>query len=156
MTWAYIIGRLHHPSIVRHPSFVCLHFQTFSSAKPLGQLKPNLMWVGGLQVCLACVGHKTKIATMPIYGKSLLKIFSRTKGPMIMGLGMQHWGRGPKKICSNNDLRLTAFFYGKVKFDYDFIWENMHISSGKIWKSNLMEKNLQQMSIVIKIWKIFF
>ena len=39
-----------------------------------------------------CFGHMTKIAIfladIPIYAKNLLKIFSRTKGLMIFGLGM--------------------------------------------------------------------
>ena len=34
-------------------------------------------------------GHLTKMATMPIYGKNLLKIFfSRTRRPMTLRLGM--------------------------------------------------------------------
>ena len=58
------------------------------------------------------------MAATPIYGKNPLKIFlSRTKGLMTLGLGMQHWGLGPNKICSDDDLELTlTFFYGKVKF----------------------------------------
>ena len=36
-----------------------------------------------------CTGHMTKMATMPIYGKSHLNIFfSGTKMPMALGLGM--------------------------------------------------------------------
>ena len=36
-----------------------------------------------------CTGHMTKMATMPIYGKNPLDIlFSRTKRPMALGLGM--------------------------------------------------------------------
>ena len=35
------------------------------------------------------VGHMTKMATMPIYGKNLLKIFfSRTRRPVTLRLGM--------------------------------------------------------------------
>ena len=49
----------------------------------------------------------TKMAAMPIYGKNPLKIFfSGTKGPMTMGLGMQHLGLRPNKVCSNDDLDL--------------------------------------------------
>ena len=36
-------------------------------------------------------GHLTKMAAMPIYGKNLKKIFSRTQRPMTLKLGMQHW-----------------------------------------------------------------
>ena len=36
-----------------------------------------------------CTGHMTKMATMPIYGKNPLNIlFSETKKPMALGLGM--------------------------------------------------------------------
>ena len=36
-----------------------------------------------------CTGHMTKMATMPIYGKNSLNIlFSRTKRPMALELGM--------------------------------------------------------------------
>ena len=48
----------------------------------------------------------TKMATTPIYGKNPLKIFPGTKGPMTLGLGMQYWGLGPNKVCSNDDLHL--------------------------------------------------
>ena len=36
------------------------------------------------------LGHMTKMATMPIYGKNPIKIFSRTGGPISMKLGMKH------------------------------------------------------------------
>ena len=36
-----------------------------------------------------CTDHMTKMATMPIYGKNLLNVvFSGTKRPMALGLGM--------------------------------------------------------------------
>ena len=34
------------------------------------------------------VGHMTKMAATPIYGKNLLKIFSRTRKPVTLRLGM--------------------------------------------------------------------
>ena len=65
----------------------------------------NESFFGGL-------GHMTEMATMPIYvKKNPLKIFfSRIKGPMTLGLGMQHLGLGPNKVCSNDDLGLTLTF----------------------------------------------
>ena len=33
-------------------------------------------------------GHMTKMVAMPLYGKNLLKIFSRTRRPVTLGLGM--------------------------------------------------------------------
>ena len=53
------------------------------------------------------LGHMTKVATMPIYGKNPLKIFTKTKGPMALGLGMQHRGHGPSKVRKNDNLGLT-------------------------------------------------
>ena len=36
-----------------------------------------------------CTGHMTKMATMPIYGKTPLNVFfSGTKSPIALGLGM--------------------------------------------------------------------
>ena len=34
------------------------------------------------------LGHMTNMADMPIYGKNLKKIFSRTSGPMTLKLDM--------------------------------------------------------------------
>ena len=35
-----------------------------------------------------CSGHMTKMATMPIYTKNPLNIFSGAKKPMALGIGM--------------------------------------------------------------------
>ena len=45
-------------------------------------------WVGGTKVCSRHLGHMTKMATMPIYGKTPSKIFSRTGWPIFTKLGM--------------------------------------------------------------------
>ena len=42
----------------------------------------------GMKVCSNDPAHMTKMAATPIYGKNPLKIFSRTRGPMTLGLGM--------------------------------------------------------------------
>ena len=50
-----------------------------------------------------CTGHMTKMATTPIYGKNPKNVlFSGTKRPMALGLGMKHWGCGPDQICTND------------------------------------------------------
>ena len=112
-----IYAFLNHFSMVQAVSAVCpsvVHtLQTSSPQKPLGQSKPNFIWGphgsrerkfirGGL-------GH----ITMPMYGKNPLKtiFFSGTKGPMTLGLGMQHWGLEPNKVCSNDDLGLTLTLF---------------------------------------------
>ena len=46
-------------------------------------------WVGETKVCSRHLGHMTKMAAMPIYGKNPPKIFfSRTGGPIFTKLGM--------------------------------------------------------------------
>ena len=44
-----------------------------------------------------------------------IKIFSGTKGPMALGLGMQHWGHGSNNIRKNGDIMLTLTFLWKGK-----------------------------------------
>ena len=46
-------------------------------------------WVGGTIFCSRHLGHVTKMAATPIYGKNPSKIFfSRTGGPIFTKLGM--------------------------------------------------------------------
>ena len=45
-------------------------------------------WVGGTIFCSRHLGHLTKMAATPIYGKNPSKIFSRTGGPIFTKLGM--------------------------------------------------------------------
>ena len=46
-------------------------------------------WEGGSKVCLRHLGHMTKMAATPIYGKNPSKIFfSRTGGPIFTKFGM--------------------------------------------------------------------
>ena len=106
---------------------------------------------GGTKVCSG-LGHMTKMAATPIYGINPLKIFfSRTKGPVILGLGMQHWGLGPNKICSNDDhgLTLTFFTARPNLLPYAFIWENIHFFRKNVRKS-FNGRNLQQMTKLAK------
>ena len=69
-------------------SVVVHNAQRSSSPKPLGRSKPNFMWVGGTKFCSRHLGHMTKMAATPIYGKNPLKIFSKTGGPIFTKLGM--------------------------------------------------------------------
>ena len=54
--------------------------------------------------------HMNKMAATPICGKNPLKIFSRTRKPMTVGLVMLHWGCGAYQVCSNDDPRLTLTY----------------------------------------------
>ena len=48
----------------------------------------ELPLVGGTKVCSRHLGHMTKMAATPIYGKNPSKIFSITDGPISMKIGM--------------------------------------------------------------------
>ena len=54
--------------------------------------------------------HMTNVATMPIYGKNLKKIFYWTKRLMTLKVGMQHCVLKYYQICSNDDPGLTLTF----------------------------------------------
>ena len=69
-------------------------------------------WVGGTKFCSRHLGHMTKMAAMPIYGKNPSKIFfSRTGGPIFTKLGMQHRGLQPIIVCSNDDPGVTLTYF---------------------------------------------
>ena len=46
------------------------------------------LWVVELKFCSPYLGHMTKMAAMPTYGKNPTIIFSRTSGPISMKLCM--------------------------------------------------------------------
>ena len=80
-------------SVVRR--YVCM--STFSNifssetTGPMYEAKFHVEppWDGGMKVCSNGQGHMTNMATMPIYGKNLKKIFFGTKRLMTWRLGMQ-------------------------------------------------------------------
>ena len=54
-------------------------------------------WDGETKVCLGGIGHMTKMAAMPIYGKNASKIFfSRTKE---ISLNLQEIGKVIRPFC---------------------------------------------------------
>ena len=63
-------------------------------------------------------GHMTKMAAMPIYGKSTLKIFfPGTTRLILMKLCMKHQGPTPFIRCANYDPGLTlTYFMAKSNF----------------------------------------
>ena len=67
-------------------------------------------WVGGMKVCSRHLGHMTKMAAMPIYGKNPSKI-SRTGSQIFTKLGMLHQGLRPIIVCSNNDPGMTLTYF---------------------------------------------
>ena len=57
-------------------------------------------------------GHVTKMAAMPIYGKSILFFFfPGTTGLILMKLSMKHQIPKPFIYCSNYDPRLTLTYF---------------------------------------------
>ena len=79
------------PSSVRRP-----HYSNVFSSETTGPIKAKFHMepscAGETKVCSAHLGHMIKIAATPIYGKkkNLKNFFSGTKGPVALGLGMQH------------------------------------------------------------------
>ena len=55
-------------------------------------------------------GHMAKMTATPIYGKKHSKIFSRSRKPVILELGMLHRGCGTYQVCSNDDTKLTLTY----------------------------------------------
>ena len=81
-------------------------------------------WEGGTKVYINGLGHMTKMAATPIYGKNLENLFSRTRSSIIFKLGMQYQGLKLYTGCINDDpgLTLTYFTAGSNLFTYTFEW----------------------------------
>ena len=63
------------------------------------------------------LGHMTKMASRPIYGKTFKNSFFGTKKSMTSKLGIHHWVLKYNQICSIDDTGLTLKkFYNMVKF----------------------------------------
>ena len=59
-----------------------------------------------------CYGHVTNMASMPIYSKNSLNLlFSKTKRPLALGLGMYDPGCGPYQVSTNDKSRLTLTYF---------------------------------------------
>ena len=99
-------------SLCRRPSSsVRPHFQT-SSWPIIAKFYVEPPWEWGTKVCINGLGHMTKMAATPIYGKNPSKIFFfRTRSPMILKLGMYHWGLKLYKVCINDDPGLTFTYF---------------------------------------------
>ena len=61
-------------------------------------------WDGGTKVCSNDLGHMTKMASMPIYGKNPSKIFSEISRPMTFELGISISHSGPTKFVQMMNL----------------------------------------------------
>ena len=75
------------PSVVRSQCSNIFFSETAGPIKAKFYVEPP--WVGGTIFCSRHLGHMTKMAATPIYGKNPSKIFfSRTGGPIFTKLGM--------------------------------------------------------------------
>ena len=87
-------------------------------------------WDGGMKVCPNGPDHMTNMATIPIYGKNLKKIFfSGTNQPMTLKIGLQHRALEYYQIYSNADpvLTLTYYMTRSNLVPYAFVWEKGNI-----------------------------
>ena len=85
-------------------------------------------WEGELKICLQHLGHMTKMAAMPIYGKNPSKIFfSRTGRPISTKLKLVCSNRGllPIIVCAKHDpgVTLTYFTERSNLVTLAFLWE---------------------------------
>ena len=80
-----------------------------------------------MKVCSDGPGHMSKMAAMPIDGKTLKKLFfcSGTKRLMTLKVDMQHQVFKYYQICSTYDAALTlTYFTGRSNLvSYAFVWE---------------------------------
>ena len=87
-----LLAHLSHPSIIC-PSFLPSTFSNIFSSETTGPIKLKFHIEApedaGTKVCSKGPSHMTKMAAMPIYGKTPLKVFfSRTRRLMTLRLGM--------------------------------------------------------------------
>ena len=80
----------------------------------------------------------TKMATTPIYGKNLLKIFlSRTRRPVTLRIGMQHWDCGAYQVCSNDDPKMTLTYLTSRSnllpnaFEWEMFWKVDYLNTAE-------------------------
>ena len=81
-------------------------------------------------MCINNLGHMTKLAAMPIYGKNPSKIFSGTGLPILAKLGLKH----QVLQCINHDPVMTTYFTER----------STCIRMGKTIKMPFDAKNLQE------------
>ena len=101
---------------VRRPSVRPFTFSNFFSSETAWPIKAKFH-VGppcerGTKVYINGPGHMTKMAAMPIYGKTPSKIFfSRAGGPIFTKLGMYYWGLLPIIVYINDDPGVTLTYF---------------------------------------------
>ena len=81
------------------------------------------------------LGHMTKVAAMPIYGKNPSKIYLETNGLISMNLGVEHLWLKYYNVYINHDpvMTLTQYMARSKRAAHAFEWE-------KVLKCHLKEK----------------
>ena len=82
-----------HPSVSRPSAFTISNIFFSETACPIkAKFNVEPPWVGGTKVCSWHLGHMTKMAALPIYGKNpsymVKTLLSRTDRPIFTKLGM--------------------------------------------------------------------
>ena len=131
--------------MVRCPSIVRPPLKIFSKTAGQSQISYGVSVGWGNKSLFAGLGHMTKMATTPIYGKNPSKIFfSRTKWPVSCGLVCSIGALGPIIVCSNDGPRLTLTYFMTRSNLISYFY------MGKTVKKSFNGRNLQQMTRVTK------
>ena len=81
-----ILQYMQAPSVVPHSSNM-FSYKTTEPVKAKFDMRPK--WVGATKVCLPLLGHITKMAATPIYGKNVFRNLLQNQGtnsPLDMGV----------------------------------------------------------------------
>ena len=92
-------------------------------------------WDVGMKIHSNILGHMTKMASRPIYGKNLKKSPSfGTESPMTLKLGIQQRVLKNYQICSNDDtgLTMTIFMTCSNLFPYASVWVKAYIAYSQV------------------------
>ena len=105
---------------------------------------------GGKKIYINGQGHMTKMAAMAINRKKPLKIFSRTRRPMILKLGVKH-AMELYKVYINHDhgMTLTFFRQGQLRSPMHLNGKNRKISFNgrKLARNEQMDRKFMFMKI---------
>ena len=123
------------PSFVRPSSSTISNiFFSKTTGPVIAKFYVELLWVGVTLVCLRHLGHMTKMAAKPIYGKNSSKIFSGTSELISTKLGLKHLGLQPIIVLANDDPGLTlTHFTARSNFETSFS-KNLKTLQFVTWK----------------------
>ena len=69
-------------------------------------------WIKQTKIYKNDLGHLTKMAAMPIYGKNPSKIFfSGASGSISLNLSVKHLALKPIIVCQNDDPGMTLTYF---------------------------------------------